>query len=219
MSGIAWPKVCARCGSTREEDLIGEGVSVVRQKTKKVGIMGHNYRTYDVALHAQIFLCKECEPIAAKEMEELLPRRKRVSTVLAIIAVVLSLLPLLYMQILLIFIPDFLQAFIAGILIVSILLTFFSSTRISSNQFETSGPRRFFFDWTADGPVRFTNEILLTAFKAANPSVHAKKVRRVSRSWVEAPDSTDCLVGCCFGAILVFAGLWLWTTFVGTPLV
>jgi hypothetical protein len=180
--------------------------------------MGHNYKTYDIALDAHIYLCDECEPTAIKEMNELLPRRKKISTIVAIIALAMSLLSMFVVKALSFIISDILQAFIAALIITGILWTFVSSTRISRDQFELSGPRRFFFDWTVNGPIRFTNETLVTAFKAANPNVRVKKVRSVGRGALEKPDGTDCLVGCCCSVVISFAGLWLWMTFVGIPL-
>lgn len=202
---MVWPKVCARCGSTNAEDLHGERVTILRQKTEKVGMVGHRYRTYDVAMHAHIFLCSKCESIATREFNQIHPRRKMMTWLLLVMSIGLTAVPMPIVLITNAGSAAFLAALFVGIQFGGITWSLLFSTKGSELQLDQSGPRRFFVDWTLNGPIRFTNEVLMQAFRAVNPDVKVKRARNISRWPIEMPSCDDCQAGCCLSIIIVCA--------------
>jgi hypothetical protein len=211
---LNWPKVCARCGTT--ENLHGENVSVQRQKQEKVG--PKQYRTYDVTFTAHIYLCTECESIAKQEYERLLPVRKNMSKILLALALITSLLSLPLLMVYMTLIPNILVVLLLTFILPCVFWTLVFSNWGADKNFELSGYRRFFFDWTLDGPLRFTNKELMDAVERENPyerGFAVRHVEKISRGSIETPDSGDCCSGLCLGLIIVFVLFFIWAVMTG----
>ena len=211
---LIWPQVCARCGTT--EDLKGETVSISRQKTEKVG--SKQYRSYDVEFNAHIYLCSNCESIAKVEFEELIPVREKMSRNLLILALITSLLSIPLFMLYNLLIPDFWTVIILTFILPGLFWTLVFSNSGAAKNFELAGYRRFFVDWTLNGPIRFTNQKLLEAFKQENQHeryLPVMLVDSISRSSIETPDTGDCCGGICLGLIIVLLIFFVWSVISG----
>lgn len=207
---FTWPAICARCGTT--ENLRGETVSIRRQKQEKVG--AKNYRTFDVALDGHIYLCSECESIAKQEFEKLVPARSLMSKILLALALVTSIVSVPLMSVYMVLVPNIVGVLGLTFLLPGVFWTLVFANSGAKQNFELAGYRRFYFDWTLNGPIRFTNPQLKEAFDREN-QYSTRLVDKVSRRSIETPDSGDCCAGMCLGLIIVFALFFIWAVMSG----
>jgi len=201
MTEEVWPVVCASCGLDDTEKLERARIRIRRTHTEASWCPGTpvRYQTVDDYRPADIYLCHNCEAVAQQDMETLIATRQKTWKFLFLLGAGFGVISLEASRILVCLTHPFLYyVWIPLFLGLSIMfLMLFLSTRTSITNFKNAGPRRFFFDWTTHGPIRFTNRRLAESYKAANPKEKVRLVKSISRGTVERPELGDCSAFCC----------------------
>jgi len=212
---MTWPKICARCGTT--ENLHGENVPV--QQSKLDWIRPKQHRD-DETKSAHIYLCTECEVVAKKEYWELKSSREVSSFYLLCFALLTSIMSMPLMIIILAITLNIPIALVIAFIVPGVFWTLAMSNFRAKKLLNLSGYRRFYFDWTLDGSLRFTNENLKDSFERENENksiLSIKLVDQITGGKIETPSSLDWYLGMFLGLIIVSIFLFLFIIMRNSP--